>query len=76
VTGETGFKGQFCAAKNPTHRCPLWVISVISKRGTDVRFTPNSDRESDMTDVRLVPLVTKCGAAKFGLFDHLVDAQQ
>jgi hypothetical protein len=23
------------------------VISVISDRGTDVRFAPNSDRESD-----------------------------
>jgi hypothetical protein len=29
-----------------------WVISVISERGTDVGFTPNSDRESDMPDGR------------------------
>jgi len=25
-----------------------WVISVVSKRGTDVGFSPNSDRESYM----------------------------
>jgi hypothetical protein len=33
-----------CGAANLTARCPLWVISVFSKRGTDVGFTPNSDR--------------------------------
>jgi hypothetical protein len=41
-----------CAAALLDGRCPLWVISVISKRGTDVGFTPNSDRDSDMANGR------------------------
>jgi hypothetical protein len=31
------------------------VISVISSRGTDVRYYPKSDRESDMLTGRYVP---------------------
>ena len=42
-TSEVGFRS-FCAAAILRRACPLWVISVISSRGTDVRFTPESDR--------------------------------
>jgi hypothetical protein len=40
------------------------VKRVISKRGTDVRFIPNSDRNSDRSYGRYVPLATKVQRSK------------
>jgi hypothetical protein len=53
-----------CAAAIQRSEVSLWVISVISKRGTDVRFTPNSDRDSDIPRGRYVPLATKVQRSK------------
>ena len=48
-----------CTAANLGWQCPLWVISVISKRGTDVGFTPDSGRDSDLPGGRYVPEATE-----------------
>jgi hypothetical protein len=60
-----GFRRKVAAHQTSADQCPLWVISVILKRGTDVGFTPNSDRESDQPDGRLVPIadVSRCSKA-------------
>jgi len=53
-----------------------WVISVISKRGTDVGFTPNSDRNCDLASGRYVPLTTKVQCSNNDPFDHVVGERQ
>jgi hypothetical protein len=51
------------------------VISVIFPPWPDVRFDPQSDRDSDMPDGRSVPIPTKVQRSKTTPpFDHLVDA--
>jgi len=54
--------------------CPLWVKSDHFGVLADVRYYPQSDRNSDMPDGRCVPLATKVQCSKSGLFDHLVGA--
>jgi len=39
----------FRAAAILDRECPLWVKSVISRAGTDVRYYPQSDRDSDLS---------------------------
>jgi hypothetical protein len=45
-----------------------WVISVVSGASADVRFTPNSDSNSDMPGGRYVPLTTKVQRSEIALF--------
>jgi hypothetical protein len=53
----------FCAAKILRRECRFRVISVISSRGTDVRFTPNSDRLLRGSEVTLCAISEReCGA--------------
>ena len=51
-----------------------WVISVISKRGTDVGFTPNSDRNCDLASGRYVPLATKVHCSRSAAIRFLVSS--
>src|SRR6516165_6181328 len=45
---RNGVPRSFCAAAIRDYECPLWVKSRHSGRGTDVRYYPESDRNSDM----------------------------
>jgi hypothetical protein len=73
---RNGVQGSVCTAAILSCSCPLWVKSVISKRGTDVGFTPNSDRESDVPAGRYVPITTKVQCSNMRLFDYLVGNRQ
>jgi len=60
-TSEVGFRS-FCAAAILRRACPLWVISVISNRGTDVRFIPESGHGADTPRCRLCAISDQSAA--------------
>src|SRR6516164_10240012 len=61
-----------CTAANLGWQCPLWVISVISKRGTDVGFTPKSGHQSGRDRCPLCAISDQSALQQNDtLFDHL-----
>ena len=73
-TQPTTLRVALCSTANLDRRCPLWVISVISGRGTDVSFTPNSDRDSDWLWSLSAISDQSAVQQECGLFDHFVSA--
>jgi len=53
-----GFLGYVAAHQASAAQCPLWVISVILRALTDVRYYPDSDRDRDQPARRIVPKQT------------------
>jgi len=57
-------------------KCPLWVKSRHVRRKSDVRFAPNSDRESGFPQTvmsALPPKADMCGAARDVRFGPIAD---
>ena len=50
----------------PASKCPLWVIRVVSGVRADVRYYPQSDRNSDRLSSCFVPAaaVSRCSVIR------------